>query len=182
MHILTKKRALGALATLAVLAVAGVAFAYFTSTGGGTGEAKVGTSTTFTITGSTTSGSLYPGTNEAVKFSVHNPGNGTQYLDTISLSSVAACSIVWVGEVCNSASAGVGDLACKSVDPGNAINAGASDFYMTDVPQKIQIPAGATENKTTTPATIDGTLYMNNLSSSQDICKNAHLLLTFASN
>ncbi len=64
---------------VAVLTVGGVAFAYFTSTGSGTGQAQVGTATTWTVTQGSESGTLYPGQGTAtINFTVKNTGSGNQ--------------------------------------------------------------------------------------------------------
>ena len=55
----------GCIVTVAALVVAGSAYAYFTTTGSGSGTATVGSSSNLTVTG-TTSGSLYPGTSSTV--------------------------------------------------------------------------------------------------------------------
>jgi hypothetical protein len=75
------------LGTIAVLAVAGAAFAYFSTTGSGTGSATVGTSTPLTISG-TTATTLYPGTSTTVSFTVDNTSPGSQHVGTITLGSV----------------------------------------------------------------------------------------------
>jgi hypothetical protein len=171
---MTRKPRLVALGAIGALVLAGIAVAYFTAGGSGSGTASVGTSSTITITGSTSS-TLYPGSSEAVALKLTNPASFQQKLGKISLSSVAGCSIAWVGNVCNGGSAGVGDLACSSVDPGNASNALASNFYMADVTENQLLAASASN----VDATNNGTLYMNDLSSNQDACKSAHLLLSF---
>jgi hypothetical protein len=173
-HALTRRRFAAALGIVAALAIAGFALAYFTSSGSGTGTASVGTDTPFVIHGST-SGTLYPGQSEAVTFTVDNNGGGNQKVGTVTLSTVAACSVAWSGTTCNGGSAGVGDVTgCSSVDPGNAADANASNFYMADVPVNHDYSPGT--GQTVTPT---GTLQMNDLSSSQNACKNAHLLLSF---
>ncbi|MCU1456530.1 MAG: hypothetical protein JWL73_622 [Actinomycetia bacterium] len=70
------------------LAVGGVAYAYFTTTGAGTGTATSGTSSALVLHG-TTSTTLYPGTSSAVNFTVDNNSPGHQQLGTITLTSVS---------------------------------------------------------------------------------------------
>jgi len=61
------------------LGAAGIAAAYFTTTGTGTGHATVGSATAFTVTSGTYLGTLYPGTTKAtVKFTIKNVGKGHQ--------------------------------------------------------------------------------------------------------
>jgi len=84
---LTKKRVLILAAVAAVAAIGTTAFAYFTTTGSGTGSASVGTSSAVTLHG-TTVDTLYPGTSTEVDFTVDNPSAGHQYVATIHLVSV----------------------------------------------------------------------------------------------
>lgn len=97
MHLSRKhKVALGA--TLIPALLAGAAFAYYTSTGSGTGSATAGTSTAVVLHG-TVADTLYPGTSSSVSFTVDNPSNGHQYVNVITLASVttdvahAACVV-----------------------------------------------------------------------------------------
>jgi hypothetical protein len=79
------KVALGA--TVASLAIAGSAFAYFTTTGAGTGAGTVGTGTALVIHG-TAATALYPGTSSVVTFTADNASTGHQLLNTITLTGV----------------------------------------------------------------------------------------------
>jgi hypothetical protein len=82
-----KRRALVTLGAVGAVAAVGVAVAYFTTTGSGTGSATVGTSSAVTIHG-TTGASLFPGTNTTVSFTVDNPSSGSQRVTEIHLESV----------------------------------------------------------------------------------------------
>jgi hypothetical protein len=77
----TKKRTLAALSVVAVLVGAGAAIAYFTSSGSGTGQASVGSSTAFTVNvAAATGGPLYPGSgSENLSYTVHNGGCRSRY-------------------------------------------------------------------------------------------------------
>jgi len=182
MRFVTKKR----VTILAVLLVALIAaiggWAYFTTNGSGSGTATVGTSSNLTLHGSTI-GTLYPGTNVSVSFTVDNPSAGHQQLGTIWLQYVKACTGAgssWDPSLNSGAggcsSGGTEQTGCESVDPGNAPDANASNFYMADVTENQDI-AGSSSGVS---ATNGGTLKMNNLSSSQDSCKNAALYLQLA--
>jgi hypothetical protein len=176
---LKSKKGLALLAALVVAVAASVgAYAYFTTTGSGSGTASVGTSSNITIAGST-SGTLYPGTSEAVSFSANNPSAGHQKLGTIVLDGVKACpsGSAWdptlnsnVGGCTNSASE---VTTCESFS-GGASNDLTKNFYMAPVAENQDLPSG------NTPSLTGGTLYMNDLSSSQDDCKNANLWLHFS--
>lgn len=182
MKLLTKKR-IALLASLLVAAAAAVgAWAYFTANGSGSGTATVGTSSNLTLHGSTT-GTLYPGTTVPVSFTVDNPSSGTQRLGTIYLAGVKACTgsgSSWDPSLNSGAggcsSSGTEQTTCESVDPGNASNANASNFYMADVVENQDLAGNASGSA----ATNSGTLKLNNLSSSQDSCKNANLYLQLA--
>jgi hypothetical protein len=85
MRKLFTKRRLIVLAVVAVaIGVAGGAFAYFSSTGSGTGSATVGSSSTVQLS-SPNVGTLYPGGAAVpVTVTIHNPGSGNEYVGTIS--------------------------------------------------------------------------------------------------
>jgi hypothetical protein len=86
MHLSRKlKVALGA--TLIPAVLAGAAFAYYTSTGAGTGSATAGDSTAVVLHG-TVATTLYPGTSSSVTFTVDNPSDGHQLVNVITLASV----------------------------------------------------------------------------------------------
>ena len=74
---LKKTRVLAVLGLVATLGAAGIAVAYFSGSGAGSGNAQVGTSTPLTINATITpgAGGIVPGGNPAgVAFTVNNPG------------------------------------------------------------------------------------------------------------
>lgn len=155
MHQLTKKRI--AIGTLGLLVVVGVAVAYFTTSGSGTGNAKVGTSEALTISAVSAS-ELYPGTKSEVTFKVKNDSPGHQYVAKIQLKEVKAYS-------------DSGHLTpisgCKS-----------EWFNMPEVTENRDVPGGGVE--TTLP--VKGELEFENKEAvSQDACKNAYLVAYFTS-
>lgn len=182
MRFVTKRR-ITLLVVLAVAAIAAIgAWAYFTANGSGSGTGTVGTSSNLTLHGATV-GTLYPGTTASISFTVDNPSSGHQQLGTIYLAGVKACTgagSAWDpslnGGAGGCSNSGTEQSGCESVDPGNAADANASNFYMADVVENQDV-AG---NGTGVAATNGGTLKMNNLSSSQDSCKNANLYLQLA--
>jgi len=182
MRFVTKRR----IALLVVLAIAAIAaiggWAYFTANGSGSATATVGTSSNLTLHGST-AGTLYPGSTVSISFTVDNPGGGTERLGTIYLAGVKACtgaSSFWDpslnGGAGGCSNSGTEQTGCESVDPGNAADANASNFYMADVAENQDLAGNASG----VSATNGGTVKMNNLSSSQDSCKNANLYLQLA--
>jgi hypothetical protein len=171
------KRRITVLAVLLVALIAAIGgWAYFTANGTGSGTAAVGTSSNMTLHGVTV-GTLYPGTTVPITFTVDNPSTGHQQLGTIYLAGVKACTGTgssWNGSSCSNG--GTEATGCESVDPGNAADANASNFYMADVAENQDI-AGSANGVAATNA---GTLKMNNLASAQDSCKNANLYLQLA--
>ena len=174
------------IAVLAVVLIAALAaiggWAYFSANGSGSATATVGTSSNLVLHGSTV-GTLYPGSNVSISFTVDNPGGGTERLGTIYLAGVKACTGAgssWDPSLNSGAggcsNSGTEQTSCESVDPGNASDANASNFYLADVTENQDLTGGASG----VSATNGGTLKMNNLSSSQDSCKNANLYLQLA--
>jgi hypothetical protein len=182
MRFVTKRR-ITLLVVLAIAAIAAIGgWAYFTANGSGSATATVGTSSNLTLHGSTT-GTLYPGSTVSISFTVDNPGGGTERLGTIYLAGVKACtgaSSSWDPSLNSGAggcsNSGTEQTGCESVDPGNAADANASNFYMADVAENQDLAGNASG----VSATNGGTVKMNNLSSSQDSCKNANLYLQLA--
>ena len=84
------RKALVAGGLVATLGVGGIAFAYFTANGSGTGSASVGSASAITIS-ATAPAALYPaGPARDVTITVTNPGSGSQHVGTVSLGSVDA--------------------------------------------------------------------------------------------
>jgi hypothetical protein len=169
------RRNLVAVLGVAGLALAGIAYAYFSASGSGTGTATVGTSSAVTLHGST-SGSLYPGASTTVTFTADNPSSGKVELGTIQLASVKACvgaGSSWTGSACSNS--GTEATACESIETG-ATDTNTANFWMANVPVNAEVPSGNGQSITPT-----GTLKMNDLSSSQDACKNANLTLNLTS-
>jgi hypothetical protein len=106
----TKKRVIATAIAIGALALAGGAFAYFTASGSGTGQATVGSSTPWTVTFGTTTGTMYPGAGTAtLPYTVTNASTGHQKLATTTASvnadtngyvtshgtSVTGCQAAW---------------------------------------------------------------------------------------
>lgn len=153
---ISKKRALLAISAVGVLAVAGIAIAYFTSTGSGTATATVGSGSAVTIKG-TVSSTLYPGGSSPVTFTIDNPSSAKQRVGTITLTGIAVDA---------------GHSTCSKV-----ITGGNPDFTMPAVVVNSTFASG--NNQSVTPT---GTLTMNDTGISQDACQGATLTLSLASN
>ena len=156
---------LGVLSAVAAMAAVG-AYAYWTTSGSGSGSATVGTDTGVVLHGSA-SGLLYPaGPGRTVSFTVDNASSGNQSVSNIHLVSVDAYS----------------DAARTILIAGcGGPNSASSDFQMADVPVNPATDGNIAAGATGQALTAAGTLYMNNLSSNQDACKNAFLKLNLTS-
>jgi hypothetical protein len=153
---ITGKRALVTLGSMIAVVAAGVAFAYFTSSGSGTGSASVGSSSAVTLHASISS-NLFPGSSSPVTLTVDNPSTGVQRVGTVSLSSITV----------DGAHSG-----CSTT-----IGGGNPDFTMAAVPVNQVFPPG---NGQTVSAT--GTLAMNETGVNQDACQGATLTLHLTNN
>jgi len=109
MKLIKSKKGLVLLATLAVAVVAAVGgYAYFTSSGHGTGTATVGTDSPWTVgqTGST-GGALYPdptigtGNIQSKAYDITNPSLGNQYLTQVTVEVANADGSAWASGSCS---------------------------------------------------------------------------------
>lgn len=183
------RRALVLLSATVVAVAASVgAYAYWTTTGTGNGTATVGTDgDNLFVTGSVVDPAgtgyvtqLTPGGDPVeITFTVANPSDFNQSVSEIQLVSVDACSLPWdytnpLAPTCDGGAPFVGDLACDSA------NSGTDDFQMADVTVDPATDGDIAPLATAQALTATGDLYMNNLESNQDACKNAnlHLVLT----
>ena len=92
----SKKRIAIILAAVLTITGAGVAFAYWISTGSGSGTAKTGESVAFTITSDPAVGTIAPGSaGQTVDFTVTNPGEGTQNLTGVTVTLATADGTPW---------------------------------------------------------------------------------------
>jgi hypothetical protein len=121
---LRTKIAVGTALGAAVLAGGGLAFAYFTSTGTGTGSAVVGSATNWTVgeSGTPTGGPLYPdasvgGANiQTDSYTVTNAGHGSQNLTSVVISVANSNGSAWSSQAngslpaCTAADFSVGGL------------------------------------------------------------------------
>ena len=131
--------------TVLALTGGGVAFAYWTTSGTGTGSASSGTSTTWAVTtDAATGGLLTPGgPTDTVAFHVKNNNSGVQHLQGVVVTVANSDGSPWSSGTCD-----------------------AGDFT-------VGTPA-VTAGDVASGATVDGTvtLQMNNNSENQDDCKN----------
>jgi hypothetical protein len=151
---ITKKRAM-VLGAVAVFAVAGIAVAFFTANGSGTGTATVGSASEITLAGTIT-GELYPaGTPAEVSVLVTNSGKGSQAVGSVHLASIST------------------DVAHEECDL--SVTGGNPAFTMADISVSKTLAAGGT-------TTVSGSLQMNDTKVTQNTCQGAPLTLHFTSN
>jgi len=115
----TKKRiAAVALSGAVILGAGGIAAAFFTSTGNGTGSVTVGSATAWTVgeSGSPTGGPLFPdhaigGANiQTDGYTVTNGGHGSQSLTSVQISVANSDGSAWSSQTNGS------DPACTAAD------------------------------------------------------------------
>jgi hypothetical protein len=148
---LPKKRALAVVGLVVMLATAGVAVAYFTSSGSGTGSVTAGTASNWTVTFGKTTGTMYPGAGTStLPYTVTNPSAGHQALDGTAATVVAD---------------GAGDIAEKGV---TVLGCKSEWFTATDTgPGSINLAGGDS-------ATGSVAVTMANDASNQDACQGRH--------
>jgi hypothetical protein len=146
----SRKIAIVAGSTVGALAIGGVAFAYWTSTGDGSGSATTGTSSSFVVTtDAATGGPLTPGgPSETVAFHVHNPSTGDQNLSAVAATVKNADGTSWT----------LG-LGCSAAD------------YTVSAPTFTDGGLGDMAPGADVSGTV--TITMNNLASNQDPCQGA---------
>ena len=117
MKLIKSKKGIALLATLAVAVVAAVgAYAYWTTTGAGTGaQANASSNGTIVLHASWADAALYPGGSQSVSFTADNAGASNLYVATIHTASITTS------------------------DPGCL----PADFSMPDVTSNTVVPAGA---------------------------------------
>ena len=161
---------------VAVIAAVG-GYAYWTSTGTGTGSATVGTDAANLVVTGTTSGLLYPaGPGRTVSFTAANPASFNQSIAKIHLVSIEACTAAYSGGVCG----GSVIAGCGSINNGAIANAGTNDFYMGDVTVNPATDGKIVSGATAQVLATAGTVAMNDTSANQDACKLASLKLTLS--
>jgi hypothetical protein len=136
-----------------VIVAAGVAYAYFSATGTGTGQAATGTTTGITVNQTSTVSSLAPGSAaQALTGTFDNPNSGPVYVTSVSASVT-----------------GTDKSGCT-----------ASDYTVTGSPAVVgtQVVAGSGVG-----AWSGITIAFNNKpTTNQDVCKGATVNISYTSN
>jgi len=142
-----------AIAAALILGGSGAAFAYWSSSGTGTGGATTGESVAFTITSEDAVGTIAPGNaGQTVDFTVTNPGPGTQYLALVTVALATSEGTEWAPPA-----------GCDFADYSATI---------TTVPPAGSIVAGGFVEGTVT-------VTLANTAENQDACQNAAVPLYF---
>ncbi|MEO5708907.1 MAG: hypothetical protein ABIQ59_03700 [Nocardioidaceae bacterium] len=153
-HTFSKKAKVAVVAGVLTIGIAGGAYAYWSTTGTGSGSATTGTSSLFVVTtDAATGGPLTPGGPTAtVAFHVQNTNSGVQRLSAVAVTVATSTGAAWTAV-----------SGCSSAD----YTVGTPTFTAGD------IAPGATKDGTVT-------ITMNNLGSNQDACKGAAVPLYVA--
>ena len=118
---LKKKYVAGALAVGLIMGAGGIAAAYFTATGTGTGKVSVGSATPFTVTqNSSPSGTLYPGQSVTTAFTITNTGGGIQHYTLTSTDIVPAMNAT-------------GTVITANTKTGNAVPGCKASWFTTTI-------------------------------------------------
>jgi hypothetical protein len=156
-----KTFAIVASATAAVLVGGGVAVAYWTTTGNGTGSATAGTTAALTVTQVGAPSGLFPGgPAQNLTINVENAGPSD-----VTVANVAVT------------------ITSVTPDPGNPITSPActtADFAVTSVgalPASVVVTPGAPGSDLANVGTVR---LVNNPSANQDACKGATVNLAYA--
>jgi hypothetical protein len=157
---LTKKRMLTAFAAVGVLAVAVTAFAYWTTSGSGTGSATAGSDAGVTASGDPADG-IYPGSSVPVTTTVTNSSSSqSQFVTNLHVT----ISI-------DSAHAGDGCLASWFTYKADSQPSGDSN------PHSVALN---TELASSASTTVAGHVFMSDPNTNQDACKGATVKLAYA--
>jgi hypothetical protein len=159
---LTKKRVLAALSVLSILVVAVAAFAYWTTSGSGSGSATAGSDAGVTVAGDPANG-IYPGSNVAVSTVITN-SSSTQAQQVSNLHVTISIDSAHATAGCDAA-----DFTYKA----NSEASGDSNPHTVTLNQEIA--AGGT-------LTVPGKVFMADTAVSQDACKGATVNLAYSVN
>ena len=155
---LRKKILAGAAAAALVAGVGGAAFAFFTSTGSGTGSATVGNATAWSVTGIGTTGpALLPGVgSQTIAYTVTNGGASAQTLNAVKLVIDTD---------------GSGNVLDANASNAPVPNCKAADFVPTD--NNVGLPASEAGTSPGPAGSYSGssTLVLHDSGSPQDACQ-----------
>lgn len=153
----SRRSLLTALGAIAVIAVGTAAFAYWTTSGSGSGSADAGTTSGLTVNQSTTLTAMFPGDSaQTISGTFDNPNAGPAYVGTVTASITSVTKAA--GAVAGTCDASDFTLATPVMTVGAEIPAGTAQGAWTGATLKFN-------DKTTT---------------NQDACKSATVNLGYA--
>ena len=160
-RLFTTKRGVAISATVATMLAASIgAYAYFTTTGAGSGSGTVGSPTALvvnqagiTYSNAGSDNALLPGTSATVSFTVNNPSTDHQQLGTISVSSITT---------------DVAHAGCDSTSHSDWFSTTTDAVNQDYAPGVSQVVPGSL------------TVSFNDLNVNQDVCKGAPLTFHYA--
>jgi hypothetical protein len=159
---MSKKVAAIGLAAGITLGLGGAAFAYFTSSGTGSGSANVGQATALSITGGNAAGLLPGATPTAVSYTMNNTSGTSENFGTVSIDPTSiAVTLTGVGLAAHNAN---NSLTCPSSDFAVATSASAIGT----------IPAGLYSSVVGTEPTIQ----LTETGTNENACQDATLSFT----
>jgi hypothetical protein len=158
----TKKRVLAALSVVGILVVAVAAFAYWTTSGTGSGTATAGSDAGVTVTGNPANG-IYPGGNVAVTTNIAN-SSATQAQFVSNLHVTISVDSAHATAGCDAA-----DFTYKA----DSEASGASNPHTVTL--NHEIAAGGNYD-------VAGKVFMADTNVNQDACKGATLTLDYSVN
>ncbi|WP_309710168.1 hypothetical protein [Pseudolysinimonas sp.] len=160
MRTTNKKRLLAAgIVTAILLGGAGTAYAYWTNTGSGVGEADTGTNSSITVVQTSVVTNIRPGSGtHALSGNFNNPNSGSVFVASVSVS--------------------IGTIVDALGDP--IVGCEADDYVIAGSPVTVNanVPAGNGQGSWS-GATI---AFVNEAAENQDGCKNATVNLVYTSN
>lgn len=148
------KRAVAIATGLIVFAGAGLAYAYWTAGGDGTGSAPTGTSTALVVNQNTVVDPMFPGdTAQTLSGDFDNTSDGTVHVSTVTVSIASVF---------------------QGADP--AVGCSADDYTLTGAEMAAvqEVPVGTAEGNWT-----GATIKFNNTTDNQDACKGATVNLAY---
>jgi|SRR5450631_1529561 len=175
MHKLTRKALAVTVGTIVLLSGAGVAFAYWTNSGSGTGSATsaAGLAALTTTQNGAVTGMAPGAAAQDINFTINNPAGSPQYVTNVVMSVTGATYVIAAG-------AGTGNTWLNHAAGASATGCTSADFTLTQPVAGIDVPtAGLAFTQATNPIK-GGRIAMTNSASNQDDCKGTTIALNFA--
>jgi hypothetical protein len=129
-----------------VLGGGGAAFAYFTASGSGTGQATVGSTGTWLVSQASTTGTIYPGSGSSViTYDVKNNGAGDQQYSSATASVNSSGGDITVGGTAVSGCLAIWFAASVTSDPSVNTNVAGGSTVQDQV--TVTMPSDSADNQ-----------------------------------